>query len=92
MDDDVYKIIQHIEDKLHARLKPIFIILPRANADRYEYEITASYHTGHSHVFVKRYSQFDMLRRKLHRQLKNEDESIIKLPACHRNICQNRNR
>ena len=81
MDDDVYKMIQHIEDKLHAHLKPIFVISPRANADRYtEYEITASYHTGHSHVFIKRYSQFDMLRRKLCRQLEKEAESIIKLP------------
>ena len=81
MDDDVYKMIQHIEDKLHARLKPIFVISPRANANRYtEYEITASYHTGHSHVFIKRYSQFDMLRRKMHRQLEKEAESIIKLP------------
>ena len=34
MDDDVYKVIQHIEDKLHAHLKPIFVS-PRANAEVY---------------------------------------------------------
>ena len=51
-----------------------------------EYEITASYHTGHSHVY-KRYSQFDVLRRKLCRQLEKEAESIIKRQTCHQNIC-----
>ena len=43
-------------------------------------EINTTYHTGHSHTIIKRYSQFDKLQRKLQRQLKAEGDTIITLP------------
>ena len=80
-DENLHNLIHQIEDKLHTHLRPIFFILPRSHDNKYtEYEITATYHTGHSHTIIKRYSQFDKLQRKLQRQLKAEGDTIITLP------------
>ncbi len=80
-DETLHNLIHQIEDKLHTHLRPIFFIVPKSHDNKYtEYEITATYHTGHSHTFIKRYSQFDKLQRSLCRQLKAEGETIITLP------------